>query len=86
MVKKHIDMFTADQYEILSQTLSSELIQGAFSRKDAIRWLWSSWHNPMSKRSRLKFIQSPLSDMPLYINDPQPTFRIIALWRLKIAR
>ena len=91
MVKKHIDMFTSEQYDILGDMIGAQKVAGN-SRAGAIRWVWFRWGPkssifPLSSyRSRLKFLRLPLSDMPLYINDPEHYRQVIAIWRLKIGR
>jgi hypothetical protein len=41
---------------------------------------------PEDIRLRYLLYTKPLEDMPLYINDPVDIYRIIATWRLAIAK
>lgn len=89
MTKKHINMFTTEQYEVLRGVLQTNA-PSPWAPKDVIEFLWCPEYlwpsNRISARSKLAFVRRPLSDMPLYINDDRLTFRTIAIWRLKISR
>lgn len=41
---------------------------------------------PEDIRLRYLLYTKPLEDMPLYINDPVDMYRIVATWRLAIAK
>ena len=52
MVKKHIDMFTSDQYDLLGDMIGAQKVAGN-SRSGAIRWVWFRW-SPKSSISALQ--------------------------------
>lgn len=86
-------MFTKEQYEVLRGVIQPQFnsTSSLFTTDETIPWVWSNvWalgiNAKKSYRSRLAFLRRPLSDMPLYINDPDYLWRTLAIWRLKIGR
>lgn len=86
MTKKQVQKFSQVEYKILADMIMSRGFSWHGSKKlgaaDAIQWLWKgTW-----RRNDQKFLANPLSEMPLYLNDVSDRWRLIAAWRLVIAR
>ena len=78
MLVSIIDTFSEQEYKVLAEILSSHATKSNAYAK--------AWLRSFDPRIVNQFIELPLEDMCLYINEEYGPPRYVALWRLKIGR
>jgi hypothetical protein len=81
-----IDRYTNEEFSVLEEVLAAYTVTDpplhlTWSARD-----WLESFNNMHQEYLIKHLDDPLEDMPLLINHDFFFLRVIALWRLKIAR
>jgi len=81
------DEYTEEEFEALAEVLAVRNGRSNISEtaRSAKAWL-QSWDNGIYDDLIKEHLHGPLEDVPLRINDELFLTRVLALWRLKIAR
>ena len=74
------DRYTDEEICVLGEVLA------ACNMLYSPRWWLGTFDNYAEYQKVKKYLDMPLEDMPLYINDERPFKRVLTLWRLKIGR
>lgn len=77
-----VPTYTDEEYSVLLEVLNANKIHSVFSLETATHWLKDICVLPQVRT----LLNKPLERMPLFINDTLYPCKVIALWRLKIAR
>jgi hypothetical protein len=83
-----LSSITAEEFSVLTDMLNvimPHLEYTGYSFRSAKDWL-HDFEELTPKVGLENILKKSLTDMPLYINDSAISLRIVALWRLKIAR
>ena len=79
-----IDRYTDEEFSVLEEILDAYNDRTLYLKWSAKTWLES--FDTFHQDYLTKYLYDPLENMPLLINHEHFFLRMIALWRLKIAR
>lgn len=80
------ERYTDEEFSKLEEVLALTDRVGLYLK---LRWSASTWLASFDNQHQdhlTKYLDDPLEDMPLLINHQHFFLRVIAMWRLKIAR
>jgi hypothetical protein len=78
--------FSTEEYECLGALLSQYYAWTGTLSELSQTWLYGRLEHPVITPGVQEFMALPLDQVPLYVSEDSRMLRVLAIWRLKIAR